>query len=164
MFTENGTNFTSEIKRAKAFLSVDNFDDTSIAAPATYHHENHIVYKGYLDVTKLATNTSYTIRMRAKNEFNEWSEWSQNLTAHTGAEDAEKITGTKHRSLQHHLRMLHHDKKQKHYQLSGSRDLNGGKRDKYNADMFENAADKTLVCSLFSLLLASSFAAVIALN
>lgn len=142
VFTDNGTNVTSEEKRAKLFVpSMEGIDETSPSAPAIYHHEAHIVYKGYFDVTKLAANTTYLLRMRAKNAFDVWSEWSHNLTARTSADESQKIT--KHRSMHHHYRMLHHEKKHKHYQLSGSRDLSGGKRDNYNANMYENGAVAT---------------------
>lgn len=140
VFSENGTNVTIEEKRAKLFVpSMDAGMDES-ASPAIYHHEAHIVYKGYFDVAKLASNTTYTLRMRAKNAFDMWSEWSHNLTARTSPDETQRIS--KHR-MHHYMHKLHNEKKHKHYQLSGSRDLSGGKRDNYNANMFENAASST---------------------
>lgn len=166
VFSENGSLVTNEEKHAKLFVpsmeesSSSSSSSASTPVPAIYHHEAHIVYKGYFDVEKLTANTTYVLRMRAKNGFNVWSEWSQNLTMRTSADESQKIT--KHRSSMHyHYRMLHHEKKHKHYQLSGSRDLNGGKRDNYNANMFENAATSTTTTShaflslLCSILLAS---------
>lgn len=152
VFSENGSLVTNEEKTAKLFVkSMEESSSSSSPVPAIYHHEAHIVYKGYFDVEKLAANTTYVLRMRAKNGFNVWSEWSQNLTMRTSADESQKIT--KHRSSMHyHYRMLHHEKKHKHYQLSGSRDLNGGKRDNYNANMFENTATTTTSHAFLSLL------------
>lgn len=135
VFSENGTNITSLVTKTKQPLA-ENEEPV-----VTYHNEN-ILYKDFYDVTKLTLNTTYVIRMRVKNENNEWSEWSaQNLTVRTTADENEKIT--KHRSSSshmHHHYKLHHDKKHKTYQLAGSRDLNG-KRDKYNSyNMMDNSA------------------------
>jgi hypothetical protein len=128
------TNLVSKTKQ----ISPDNDE-----LVATYHNEN-IVYKDFYDLTKLVFNTSYTIRLRAKNEFGEWSEWSQNLTLRTSADEREKITQHRSSHMHHHYK-LHHDKKHKQYQMAAAgRDLNG-KREMYNSynDMLENTATTT---------------------
>ena len=79
---------------------------------ATYHNEN-ILYKDFYDLIHLTANTSYTIRLRAKNDqdvTSDWSEWSQNLTVRTSADERDKITQHRSSHMHHHYNRLYHDK------------------------------------------------------
>ena len=87
-----------------------------------------INYKGQYELTRLAPNTTYTIRIRVKNEFNEWSDWSNNLSVRTHWYDVEK----KH----------HHDYHQRHnnkkHNLHGA--SSNVKSERYNNGLYENTA------------------------
>lgn len=88
------------------------------------------VYKDMHDLLNLTPNTTYTIRVRVKNEF-DWSDWSSNMTVRTRAEDSERLL-SKHKSPQHaYNHHRHHERKHK---VALQSSLNT-KRDRFNAHL-----------------------------
>ena len=122
----NGTNL---ITKTKQTLS----DGTELQP--TYQNEN-IQYKDYYEITKLKSNTTYTVRFRVRNDLaTEWSDWSQNITVKTHLDEAEK--SVKHKTSMHHHHRYHD---RKHKQLNGAANaanLNT-KRDRYNSYMSDS--------------------------
>ncbi len=108
----------------------------------TYFNEN-ILYKDFYDISKLKANSTYVLRIRAKNMLNEWSDWSQNLTVKT--HQKEGITITKHKTYLHHHKQ-HHDRKHKNYALHAS-------------DNFDNSSIQTFKLNSIYLILSCVFAA-----
>lgn len=145
-FTDENVNGTNLLTKTKQTLS----DGTELQP--TYQNENS-QYKDYYEITKLKSNTTYTIRIRVRNELtNEWSDWSQNLTVRTHLDDAEK--SVKHKQSHHHR---FHDRKHKQNGANAA-NLNT-KRDRFNSYMSDsNSASFTswktggsggVVCSFF---------------
>jgi hypothetical protein len=116
----------------------------------TYQNEN-IHYSDYYEVTKLAPNNSYVVRMRVKNEF-DWSAWSSDLVVKTHVDDSERHT--KHKSWQYKAHHRHHQHDPK-YNLHGGNTHGGSptntKRDRYNSYLSsENSAPSALTSCFFS--------------
>lgn len=121
VFATNGTNFTNLVTKTKQVHM-----DGSESIP-TYHNEN-VMYKDYFDLTKLQANSTYTVRLRVKNEINEWSLWSRNLTLKTHSEHSEDKS-IRHRSQIYNHR--HHKYHKNLAQQAGSRDLSGKRFNTY---------------------------------
>ena len=138
VFHGNNTNGTNLITKTRG-------EDGSAAS---YHVEKSFHYRDFYIVSKLTPETSYTVRMRVKNEYDEYSEWSQNLTLTTSGDQSQKII--KHKSLHHHKH--YNDRGHKMYGLPGS-NLNL-KRDRFNSYLVDKngAAPK---CAALSLVLFS---------
>ena len=119
VLAENSTNATNLITRTKHKSS------DGLEQPATYLHE-HVMYKDFYDLANLSANTTYTVRLRVKNEFsNEWSEWSRGLIVRTHPHTTEKLS-KQHKSYMHYHHKLYHDKKHRNHAMqTGLRDLNG---------------------------------------
>lgn len=140
IFSEDNVNGTSLTTKTKQVLS----DGTEVQP--TYHNEN-ILYKDYYEITKLKSNTTYTIRLRVKNDLtSDWSDWSQNATVRTHLDDDKSV---KHKTSIHHHR--HHDRKHKQGLGSNSASLNT-KRDRYNYLTDSNSASSLAHVSINFLL------------
>ncbi len=141
VFNEENVNGTNLITKTKQTLS----DGTELQP--TYHIEN-IQYKDYYEITKLKPNTTYTVRLRVKNDLaTEWSDWSQNITVKTHSDEAEK--SVKHKTSMHHHRF--HDRKHKQLLNGAANAANlNTKRDRFNSYMSDsNSAsswNRTPVC------------------
>ena len=116
----NGTNVMSKSKSKHL--------ESSEAILYENDEAEKINYKGQYELTRLAPNTTYTIRIRVKNEFNEWSDWSNNLSVRTHWYDVEK----KH----HHVYHQRHNNKK--HNLHGS--SSNVKSERYNNGLYENSA------------------------
>jgi hypothetical protein len=140
VFSDENLNGTNLITKTKQTLS----DGTELQP--TYHNEN-VQYKDYYEVTKLKSNTTYSIRFRVKNSESlaDFSEWSQNITVRTHLEDGDK--SVKHKSSIHHHR--HHDRH--HKQLMGAASLNN-KRDRFNSYMSDSNSSPARLFVSFGLI------------
>ncbi|RNA23788.1 lachesin isoform X1 [Brachionus plicatilis] len=121
VFGSNGTNATNLVTKTRQV-----HPDGSESIP-TYHNEN-VVYKDFFDLTKLQANSTYTVRLRVKNEMSEWSQWSRNLTVRTHSEQSEDKS-IRHRSQIYNHR--HHKFHKNLAQQAGSRDLSGKRFNTY---------------------------------
>ena len=122
----NGTNFVTKTREVSA-------DGTE--QPASYHVEkNH--YRDFYVINKLVSNTTYHVRMRVKNEYDEYGPRSSNITLKTSGDVSQKII--KHKSLHHHR---HYDKNHRMYGMPGS-NLNL-KRDRFNSHLVDGNSAST---------------------
>lgn len=100
-FTDEAKNGTERVTDTNKVLA----DGTEI--PAAYYKEN-IQFKNFYELTKLSPNTTYTIKLRVKNEMDGWSAWSNSLTVKTHKHHAER----KHKPHSYHHK--YHARKQHH--------------------------------------------------
>jgi hypothetical protein len=118
-------------------------------------------------VPRLASNSTYVVRMRVRNaamekaglgasssgsgDTVEWSEWSKNLTLSTHSDRSKKLG--KHRIHQMHQ---HRHRKHKSYAQSGqsgSRDLNSDSQQGWLGNEYSSAPSNTLFSGSLSLVL-----------
>lgn len=110
----------SEIKQLQVkYTTDDNSNGTDLVTntnrvlpdgseiPAAYYKEN-IQFKNFYELTKLAPNTTYTIKLRVQNELENWSAWSNSLVVKTHKHHAER----KHKPHSYHHK--YHARKQHH--------------------------------------------------
>lgn len=100
-FNEENLNGTNKVTKTHKVMQ----DGTEM--PPLYFKEN-IEFKDFYELTQLSPNTTYTIRLRVRNELDQWSDWSNSVTVKTHKHYAEK----KHKPHSYHHK--YHNRKQHH--------------------------------------------------
>lgn len=99
-FNEENLNGTNKITKTQKVLP-----DGTVMPPSYYKEE--IIFKDFYELTGLSPNTTYTIRLRVKNEHEQnWSKWSNTITVKTHKHHAER----KHKPHSYHHK--YHARKQ----------------------------------------------------